>query len=393
MKKFINKLIVVALGLCCAIVMIPTTVAYAMEMNNDEYDTAFLKTINEYAEENCGGFIDLSAEKELLYDIDLNGMGYVYDFTLNAETGYAIVVNSNGYPEVAEIYFNAINPLNDIECKRVYVTNSVYVYSIDKLFYSVNGEKISEDGIEKLKGIAHYSAGAVITVSSETIRYTAKTETDAYQMARRHPTINKIADYKNACVPISGANVIQYWDRYLPNLIENYTPGVVAGSYYLYHVPNSIVINMAIQLYDLMGTNTGKDGATISQFKSGMTTYCSGKGYSISFESCMSSGKFNYALAKENMRNGRPVVFFVDPFTVATITNNGNSDEIEYKKVVAAHSVTGFGFKDIQYTLTNGQTMTNNYIEIASGLVECGVGYYNINYDTIIDDAYGIYIY
>ncbi|MDE6285346.1 MAG: hypothetical protein K2M17_06325 [Bacilli bacterium] len=390
MKSF-KKIAIAIIGICCAVAWMPKITAKAMELDNDEFDAVFLKTVEEYVYDNCYGDIELVAGKELLYDIDINTIGYIYDFTLNAEDGYAIVVNSNGYPEVAEIYFNSVNPLKDVEDKRIYITNSLYVYYQDTSYYLTSGEEISAEGVEALRDIAYYSSDAVITTSSETIYYTTKVETDAYQMAKRHPAINKITGYSNACVPLAGANIIQYWDRYLPNLIENYTPGIAAGSYYLYNTPNNVLTNMAIELYNLMGTSTA--GATISQFKSGMNSYCSRKGYSISYESCMSSGRLNYTLAKEKMRNGRPMVIFADPFTVATISSSGNSDNIEYFKASAGHSVAGFGYKDIQYTLSTGQTRTDNYIEIASGLADCAVGYYNINYDTTIYDAYAVYIY
>lgn len=391
MRKSFKKIAIAIISICCAVAWTPKITAKAMELDNDEFDAVFLKTVEEYVNDNYNGSIELVANKELLYDIDINTIGYIYDFTLNTEDGYATVVNSNGYPEVAEIYFNSVDPLKDVVNKRIYITNSLYAYYQDTSYYLTTGEEISVEGVEALRDIAYYSADAVITTSSETIYYTTKVEADVYQMSKRHPNISSIVGYKNACVPLAGANIIQYWDRYLPNLIENYTPGIAAGSIYLYNAPNNIVNEMAIELYNLMGTSS--IGATISQFKLGMTTYCSNKGYSILYESCMNSSRFTYTLAKEKMRNGCPLVIFTDPLTVATITSSGNSDKIEYINVATAHTVAGFGYKDIEYTLSNGKTRTDNYIEIASGLSECGSGYYNINYDTIIDDAYGIYIY
>jgi len=377
----------------CINVMFPKEEkAKAMNLSNDEFDYIFIETVNEYINENCNNTVELVANKEIIYDIDMKDLGYIYDFALNTEKGYATVVNTQGYPEVAEIYFDLSTPLNGFEYNKIYIANTLYVYKNGTEYYFPTGEEISEEGIHQLREIAYYSANTGFTSSSETIYYTAKVETDVLQMAKRHPAINVI-NYSNACVPIAGANIIQYWDRFMPNLIENYTPGVAVGNYYLYNKPNNVVNNMAVQLYNLMGTNTTKEGTTINQFKSGMSMYCSSKGYGISYASCMISGRFDYLKAKEQMNNRYPLILFTEPFAIATIDSNENNDQIKYKKYVGAHSMAGFGFKDISYTLTNGQTRTDNYIEVASGMIECGDGYYNINYDTIIDDAYGINIF
>ena len=45
-------------------------VAYAMELDGNEYDQVFLKYIDGLAKDNYGTDIDLVAEKELLYDLN-----------------------------------------------------------------------------------------------------------------------------------------------------------------------------------------------------------------------------------------------------------------------------------------------------------------------------------
>ena len=392
-KKYLSKVLLLTVAFVLIFLLVPKVkTAKAMELTNDEYDRLFIQTIEEYIGDNYNSAVELIANKEIIYDIELNKFGYIYDFTLNGQKGYATVVDSRGYPELTEVYFDSLNPfLNGGNYYRIYIGNSIYAFYNDNSYYVSSGDKISEDEVELLKDIAYYSNDPNITSSSETIYYITKVVDDEKQLALRYPSIDMIDGHSNGCVPIAGANIIQYWDRFLPNLIENYTPGLEVGTSYIYYKPTPIVYNVGNELYDLMGTNED-GGATIYQFKSGMTKYCSNRGYKISYESCMSLGKFNYSKAKEKINIGHPVVLFVDPFALATITSNDNSDLIQYYKINMPHTMVGFGYKDIKYTLTNGLIRTDNYIEVASGMIEYSNGYYNINYETIIDDAYGVYI-
>ncbi len=391
-KKFLSKVLLLAGAILLVFSLVPKVkIAKAMELTNDKFDQMFIATVEEYISDNCSGAINLKANKEIIYDIDLNEFGYIYDFVFNEEKGYATIVDTKGYPEVAEIYFNSLNPFESGDYLRIYIGNAVYAFYKENSFYFSTGEEISDESLAVIKEFAYYSNDPDIITESETIYYITKVETDSAQLAKRHPSVNTVT-HANGCVPIAGANIIQFWDRYFPNLIENYTPGMEVGAYYLYYLPNRQVNEVTEELYSLMGTNTNGDGTSIEQFKSGMARYCSNKGYKISYESCMSLGKFSYSKAKEKIKNGRPLIIFNDLFTLATITSMDNSDQINYIKINAPHAMVGFGFKDIRYTLTNGETRIDNYLEVASGLMEYSNGYYNINYETIIDDTYGVYI-
>ena len=398
-ETFLKRIVaVILIAICLLSFGRGVKTAKAASLDYDGFDDVFLKTVEEYIGDNFWGEVALTADKEVIYDVDLNEMGYIYDFTVNGQSGYATVLDTKGYPEAAEVYFDSVNPVLGAkykDYKKVYVANTVYVLSDGESYYSASGEALPEDVVSALSEVAYRASSDVVPVtSSETITYTARVETDVLAMAKRHPSIKDVEDvYANACVPLAAANVIQFWDRYQTNLIENYTPGALIGKNYLYKAPKDELKAVVGELYNLMGTNSGKAGTTVSQFKSGMTAYCSGKGYGISYNSCMTNGKFDYSKAKDNMKNGYPLVLFVDPFTLAEITANSGSDTIKYTKYNAEHCMAGFGYKDIKYTLSNGSTRTDNYIEISSCIKGCNDGYYNINYNAGIDDAYGIYIY
>lgn len=55
--------------------------------------------------------------------------------------------------------------------------------------------------------------------------------------------------------------------------------------------------------------------------------------------------------------------------------------------------MAGFGYKEVTYTLTNGGQRQDFYITVASGFFLRKRGYFNINYNTQIDDAYALLIY
>ena len=150
---------------------------------------------------------------------------------------------------------------------------------------------------------------------------------------------------------------------------------------------------MLATLAEYMGTNVNNPGTTVSGFKKGMTKFCNEKGRSISYNSCMSWGKFKFDKAKEYFDNGQPSVMFVNTFTVAQLANKENYENSEYVSANAPHAMAGFGYDEITYTLTDGTTRQDNYIIVATGLFSRTKGYFNVNNIDNIDDYYSINIY
>lgn len=394
-KVLVAAVAILLAALCCAAVLpFSSGVASAMEINGDEYDTVFIENMNELSAENYFGTVEIQAQKELLYDIELNTIGYVYDFTVNGEGGYAVVLNSFGMPEAAEFFFDAVNPYSSVaaDAKRIYVSSMSYAYYNDGYYWTETDLAISDEILEELREIAYLSDGSDITSSDETIYYVSKNE-DSYNMALRHPAYFGAPGLSNACAPVAGTSLIQYFDRYYDNLIPNYLPGGELMGAYLYYGKSAELDNVAKQLYIDMATNVTAPGTTVNEFKSGMNVYCNRQGYSVKFNSCMSNNKLNYDLAKNYMDAGQPIVLFVDSYSVSIIFDDKhNQDDISYLSGNLAHIMAGFGYKEITYTLNNGSLRTDKYIAVASGNELRTSGYYNINYNTTIDDAYGVNI-
>lgn len=227
------------------------------------------------------------------------------------------------------------------------------------------------------------------TDTSITINYENKDE-NTFGMALKHPNYTFSANTSD-CACIAGANVLGFYDRYDEDLIPNHKSGNLLLGKYIYSSQDSYIHDLIRQLYNDMGTDS--TGTTVTEFKNGMITYCNRKGKSISFTSCMKNNKFDYSVAKSYMESNQPIVLFCGGYNVATIDINDKSDRINYYESTANHVMVGFGYKEISYNLTNFANISYQYMTVASGVLIKASGYYDINYNTNINDAYAVNIY
>lgn len=387
MKKLLIVIAVIAVVMTSSLAVVPFTTAMAMELNGDEYDQVFIETVNELGAENYVGGLEISASKELVYDMHLDTLGYLYDFTINGETGYAILINGNGYIEVVEIFFDAEQPYSNLEedSQRVYVATMVYLVYTEGNFY-LEGEPLTSEELAILEEKAYYSMGE-LTRANELVYYVSKSE-DKFDIVKRHPTISTSGETIDTCGTNAGANLIQYWDRFKTNLIPNFNPGTAIGTNYLYNTSASLS-TVVDQLYYDMGA-PANGGITIDEFMGGINTYCTRQGYTATFTSLMASnGAFSYSNVKQAFAQNLPVVLFLDQFSFVTINESEGTDTLAKYIGEVTHTMVGFGYRDITYTLSNG-TRVDKYIAVATGRDECPKGYMNINENNVIDAVYSL---
>lgn len=387
MKKLLIVIAVIAVVMTSSLAVVPFTTAMAMELNGDEYDQVFIETVNELGAENYVGGLEISASKELVYDMHLDTLGYLYDFTINGETGYAILINGNGYIEVVEIFFDAEQPYSNLEedSQRVYVATMVYLVYTEDNFY-LEGEPLTSEELAILEEKAYYSMGELTRVN-ETVYYVSKSE-DKFDLAKRHPSISSPGETPGTCGTIAGANLIQYWDRYKTNLIPNFNPGTAIGTNYMYSTSTSLTTVVDQLYYDMGAPENG--GITIDEFMGGINTYCTRQGYTATFTSLMASnGAFSYSNVKQAFAQNLPVVMFLDQFSFVTINESDGMDTLAKYIGEVTHTMVGFGYRDITYTLSNG-TRVDKYIAVATGRDECPKGYMNINENNVIDAVYSL---
>ncbi|MDE7087596.1 MAG: hypothetical protein K2O67_05335 [Clostridia bacterium] len=197
------------------------------------------------------------------------------------------------------------------------------------------------------------------------------------------------------CVPIAGANILGFYDRYYTELIPNFTPGVTyAGVYYVYNAYDDNVTNAALQLAADMGlTDPAKQGATVAGCKTGFEKYCNIKSLSVSFDSTMQNNSLNYETAKEQLNSGKPIIIFCSYFNLATMGQNGKTDTIVLYTSTTPHAMVAFGYSEYTYTLSDGSTRVDKYLEVASGVDTLSSAMVYMGSDLTVDDAYAVTIY
>jgi hypothetical protein len=377
MKKALYLILVVAM--VCVSLLAVAAPAFAV-VEESECDRVFVETVEELYPDQLP---NITAQKELLYDIYLEPLGYIYIFDMNGTDNYAVVINADGNYECTEIYFDAQNPYENMQGQKVYVTVFVYWTYDDGVYYGENGLPVSEEVFAHFAERAYFGGGTV-TYSTATVTFTNRVD-NKNELAFRVPQYSGTG----ACVPIAGGNVIHYWTRYKSNLMPSFTPGSSLGASYLYATSGAAITSMVAQLETDMGTTVS--GTTIAQFKSGMTTFVNRQGYSVSYTSCISSGVFSYSTAKTQLAS-KPLVLFCNPYAAATLSVSGSTESINTMLGDAAHAMASFGYREITYTFSNNTTRTDNYLQVSTGLSARTTGYCKMGGDTVIDDAYAINI-
>lgn len=197
------------------------------------------------------------------------------------------------------------------------------------------------------------------------------------------------------CVPIAGANILGFYDRFYTELIPNFTPGITyAGIYYVYNAYDDNVTTAALQLASDMGlSNPSTQGATVAECKTGFIKYCNRKSLSISFGSSMQNNSFNYETAKTQINAGKPIILFCSEFNLAEMGEKTQLDTIVLHTSNDPHAMVAFGYTEYTYKLSNGSTRVDKYLEVATGVITLTSAMVYMGSDIAIEDAYAVTIY
>lgn len=388
MKKVLC-LITTLVIMICAVSTASFTLAHA-DLMEDECDSIFFQTLNEIVADEGIVTNENTITKEVVYDLNLDPLGYIYYIDLEQTDGFAMAVNTDGIYQITEIYLDAEDPFSDYEGQKVYINTMFYAVWDGENFIETSKGIIIDPTDEIFAENVLYAYDYTFYYSNETIYYTNRVKNE-YGICKRHPSYLPIG-LTNGCVPTAGANIIGFFTRFYPELIPGFEPGMAFGDDYFYYTSASEITPVLATLAEYMGTNVGKEGTNIDGFKNGMKRYCSEKGRTFYYTSCMTSGKFDFEFAKTCFEVGQPAVMFVNSFTIATLTNYDNYERAEYISATAPHAMAGFGYSEITYTLNTGKTRKDNYIMVATGLTGFDSGYFNVNNIDNIDNFYTVNI-
>lgn len=210
------------------------------------------------------------------------------------------------------------------------------------------------------------------------------------------PLYYNAGNYTNTCANTAGAITLDFYDRTYTNLIENFTSARKIGNRIIYYAQSDEVQNVIDTLYVAMGTNSsGQSGTTISGFKNGLKSYVHGQGYSITYNGIGSYSSFSIANYTSAITLEIPVTIFVSGYILSDLANETtNSDTYKLDYYSGNHTVVGCGIKTVSYYNESGGLIKRyNFLKIASGYYQEGIGYLMIDDYVKIIDSYSITIY
>jgi len=388
MKKTFTSIIFIGLFVMMFVVPISCVSGnqVALALNpKDIFDEIFIQTITEMGQSSD----KVDATKQTIYDLELRPLGYIYNFTSNYSFGYAIMTNQDDCVKVSEVVLDAESPYLECSGLAVYPSELNYIeYKNEK--YNIVGSSIRFDYAKaaELFPVRYCGTGGSLQVKESKITFVSKS-INSYSLARTVPTYTTLR-LDNPCVSVASANIIAYYDRFKENLIPDYNPGKSIGRSYLYNKQNVTIDNLIEHIYNILNPNSSGQGNTISEFKQGLAYYCSEKGYSVEFEKCPTANFYN--TSKNMVSNGRPIVMFTRGVEFCLITENNTEDVIRTFTGNLNHTMCGFGYKEVEYTLPNNSVNVERYILVSTGIENYPSAYLNANNNLAIDEIYGINI-
>ena len=190
-------------------------------------------------------------------------------------------------------------------------------------------------------------------------------------------------DESNYCAPATGTNVIGFYDRFYPNLIPNFEPGMMNyGSYWYFPDMNfEPVVQTFYDLYDLMETNQNGAGTSGEQFKNGLKKYANNHGYNLSYGSFyQSSTTVNLSTLQNMVANNKVGVLLCTKYNfVYAISHGDHRTFLSKSDYSLAHMMMVYGYITIDYYKDGQLIRSDTYLQVSSGYATGIQGYVLIN--------------
>ena len=202
------------------------------------------------------------------------------------------------------------------------------------------------------------------------------------------------AEYKNYCGPLTGMNVVAFYDRWKTNLIPNYEPGMSFsnGNYQYFPDLGETESREAFDdLYHLMKTDE-VGGTTSANFKSGMNSYVSAAGYDFSYSSFYSGTKsVNLNTLKNAINQNKVAVIMCSEYNyISRIIDYSEENRLKFIKnnSTIPHMMMVYGYKTYEYYKDGANFRTDTFLYVTSSNSMQSFGYMQLNEFSDIDEAY-----
>ncbi len=212
-----------------------------------------------------------------------------------------------------------------------------------------------------------------------------------------HPSAPSFTSYEpgmtNYCGAMAGRNVVVFYDRWLTNLVPGYDPGMVSASgIYRYFPDMDLPATDAVMasLYDLM--HIGQVGGTTSQnFKNGLISYASEKGYDVSYSSFYSNSvAVNLSQLTTAINQNKIGVVMCSQYNfiynIVQYEEQGFTHISKFQSTTA-HMMMVYGYKTIAFYQNDTHVCTKTFLRVCSGFEDGEFGYMEMNDFATINEA------
>lgn len=233
-------------------------------------------------------------------------------------------------------------------------------------------------------------SGTTYTEVEETIQFDSYEVSETY-LTNGYPNYENVTQL-NSCAPMAGTLLLGYYDSTYTDIIEDFQSSYTYNGNFYYRGTTNKVIQVKEYLYELMGTNTINPGTSVSQFKTGLTSYVNEKGYSITYTSC--GNTFSISNALTHIQNQKPIALFVSSYTYIPFGCYSIHDD--YMTIIQnvssnGHAMVCFGYREYNYYQNDEVFRTDKYLIVAFG--DGTQGLLNINSLSAVDEAYAVNIF
>lgn len=195
----------------------------------------------------------------------------------------------------------------------------------------------------------------------------------------------------NACGAISGNNVVVFYDRYYPNLLADFEPGMINGTFYDYFPDLNWAQTVASleSLYSLMKIPE-VGGTTSANFRSGLTTFMSNRGYSTSYSSFYGSGTtVDLTTLIASVNAGKVGVLMCSTYNYLTSMSFGDGSVYFAKKnCYTGHIMMVYGYQTMGYYTDGVKIAEKTFLLVSSGYSSGSQGFMELNDFSDIDEAW-----